>query len=193
MADVDTRGDARDTGARPGARPSGSTAATRARRGPSRRGLAVAVLTTLLVALLVATGLLVAHDLEVGQRPEQRQAALEQARKVALQIIGINGGNASEKIEALLAETTGPYRERLTTDSGALATALRDGQISSTAAIAAAGLETFDDDTASALVVLNGTLVNADAPQGQPVSYRLALQLRHEGDRWLVSTVEVIP
>jgi Mce-associated membrane protein len=172
---------------------SGTGPSTRGRRRPSRWAVAVATLAVLLVAMPVGTAVLVAHDQEVNRRPEQRQAALDVARKVAGEVISTSGDNAREKIASLIQESTGPFHDQLTRNTAAFEAALQSAQVVSSGAVAAAGLETFDPATASALVVIAGTVANSDVPQGQPTSFRLAMQLRHEGDRWLVSAVEVLP
>lgn len=192
MADVGTGADTRDVERGPDAPVSGTGPSKRGRRRPSRWAVAVTTLATLLVALLVATAVLVAHNQEVNRRPEQRQAALDVARHVAGEIISITGANAREKIAGLSRMSTGPFHDQLTRNTAAFEAALQSAQVMSGGTVAAAGIETIDSVTASALVVITGTVPNSGVPQGQQTSFRLSLQLRHEGDQWLVSAAEVV-
>ncbi|MGE0296728.1 MAG: hypothetical protein AB7R99_08555 [Pseudonocardia sp.] len=159
-------------------------------RGPRRL---LTGLAALLVVLSVACAVLLVRDRAAQAEPGQRQAALAQARVVATEIVGLGGENATEKLQSLMRGTTGPFRDQLTRRAGDFAAAMEGARVTSSGKVAAAGLEEFGPDAATALVVLTGTLANADTPQGQPVSYRLSLQLRPEGGRWLVSGVEVLP
>ncbi|MGE3286591.1 MAG: hypothetical protein AB7J32_10880 [Pseudonocardia sp.] len=153
----------------------------------------MAGLAVLLAVLLVAGAVLLVRDRAAQAEPGQRQAALTQARTVATEIVGLGGEGVAAQLQRLIPATTGAFRDQLTTRAGDFAAAMQGARVTSSGKVAAAGLEEFGPDAATALVVLNGTLANADLPQGQPVSYRLSLQLRQEGGQWLVSGIEVLP
>jgi Mce-associated membrane protein len=196
MVDVDTGAPPGGTGstARSVAASKGSPGAASSQagtgRGPRRLVTGLAVL---LAVLLVAGAVLLVRDRAAQAEPGQRLAAVAQARAVATEIVGLGGENAAEKLQILIRATTGPFRDQLTRRAGDFATAMQAARVTSSGKVAAAGLEEFEPDAATALVVLTGTLANADMPQGGPVSYRLSVQLRQVGGQWLVSGVEVLP
>lgn len=191
MVDVGTRKDSGSVVTPPDASAAGPTSG-RAGRRPSRWVVRVAALAALLVALVVAGAVLLLHDLDAGRRPEQRQAALDTARRIATGLATINGANAQATIEGLIPDTTGPYHDHLTQHAGEIQAGLAAANTASGSVIGA-GLETFDGDSASALVVVGSGIPGAHVVQQGPRPLRLSIQLQHVGERWLVSAVEVVP
>lgn len=161
-----------------------------ARGRPSQWAALVAGLSALLVALLVGAVALLVHNQAAGQRAEQRQVVLDAARKMATDLTTISGENAEQQIESMIQASTGTFRDQISSGSPLLQTRLKDSSVGSAGTVTAAGIEKLEADAASALVIVTTMLSSSQVPQGELHTFRLAIQLQREGDRWLVSTVE---
>ena len=158
---------------------------------PSNWTMLVAGLSVLLVALWVAGGFLVVHNRGVSQLATQRQEVLTAAQKVAGDLTSISADNAPAQIQALTGESTGAFRDQISTYAQALQTILQQSRAGSRGTVSAAGIEEMGPDTAKVLVTVSATVSNSQAA-AQPVSYRLGVQLQREGDRWLASDVAFV-
>jgi Mce-associated membrane protein len=164
-----------------------------ARRRPSRRTLVLAGLSVLLVALWATGGWLYVHNRGTSELDAQRAQALATAQKVAADLTSIGADNAQTQIQSLTQESTGGFREQISTYAAALQAILQQAQAGSRGTVSAAGIERIDANTASALVTVSATVSNSKLPNAQPVSYRMGVQLQREGDRWLASDVNFVP
>jgi Mce-associated membrane protein len=164
----------------------------RQRRRPSRWTMLVAGLSVLVVALWVAGGLLFAHNRSASQLAAQRQDVVAAAQKVAGDLTSISSSNAPAQIQSLTNESTGGFRDQISTYAQALQAILQQSGAGSQGTVSAAGIERMDANTASVLVAVTATVSNNKLPNAQPVSYRLGVQLQREGDRWLASDVTFV-
>jgi Mce-associated membrane protein len=164
-----------------------------ARRRPSRRTLVLAGLSVLLLALWATGGWLYVHNRGTSELDAQRAQALATAQKVAADLTSIGADNAQTQIQSLTQESTGGFREQISTYAAALQAILQQAQAGSRGTVSAAGIERIDANTASALVTVSATVSNSKLPNAQPVSYRMGVQLQREGDRWLASDVNFVP
>jgi Mce-associated membrane protein len=172
---------------------SAASAVPAARRRPSRRTLVLAGLSVLLVALWATGGWLYVHNRGNSELDAQRAQALATAQKVAADLTSIGADNAQAQIQSLTQESTGGFREQISTYAAALQAILQQAQAGSRGTVSAAGIERIDANTASALVTVSATVSNSKLPNAQPVSYRMGVQLQREGDRWLASDVNFVP
>ncbi len=163
-----------------------------ARRRPTRWTMLVAGLSALLVALLVGAVVMLVHNHGVGQRAEQRLAALAAAQKVATDMTTISAENGGQQIETLIQESTGAFRDQISGDSATFQAALKSGNVASTGVVTAAGVDRLEADTASVLVVVTAMVSDAQTPQGAMHTYRLSVQLQQVDDRWLISGLEFV-
>jgi Mce-associated membrane protein len=174
------------------AAPTTARATPRQRRRPSRWTMLVAGLSVLVVALWVAGGLLFAHNRGASQLAAQRQDVVAAAQKVAGDLTSISSSNAQAQIQSLTNESTGGFRDQISTYAQALQAILQQSGAGSQGTVSAAGIERMDANTASVLVAVTATVSNAKLPNAQPVNYRLGVQLQREGDRWLASDVTFV-
>ncbi|HEY2098293.1 MAG TPA: hypothetical protein VGH72_17625 [Pseudonocardia sp.] len=174
------------------AAPTTARATPRQRRRPSRWTMLVAGLSVLVVALWVAGGLLFAHNRGASQLAAQRQDVVAAAQKVAGDLTSISSSNAQAQIQSLTNESTGGFRDQISTYAQALQAILQQSGAGSQGTVSAAGIERMDANTASVLVAVTATVSNTKLPNAQPVNYRLGVQLQREGDRWLASDVTFV-
>lgn len=183
MVDMGTRKD------RGGAAPAAG-AGSHPARGRSRWTVTVAALAGLLVVLLVGGVVLLSYGRGAEDRAAQRPVVLDTARRFATDLATINGSNAQAKVQSLIQNSTGTYREHLTQHANDIQSSLAATSTTSSSVIGA-GLEVIDGESATALVVLSSGPPGAQFLQdGGPLPMRLSIQLQRDGGRWLVSAVE---
>lgn len=182
-----------DTGPdRPSAEVVGALRNDRRWRRPSRWTVLVAGLSVVLLALVVSGALLFQHNRSTDALATDRQAALTAAQQVATDLTSIGADNAAQRIESLTQNSTGGFRTQISTYAAVLQAVLQQSRAGSQGAVSAAAVERIDDSTASVLVTVAATVSNNKLPSAAPVSYRLAVQLQREGDRWLASDVNFV-
>jgi Mce-associated membrane protein len=160
---------------------------------PAARRTLVVVGMCVVLAALWASGifLFVKHRSTVNESA-RHDAALTAARAVATDLTSISGDTAPATIDKLKQETTGGFRDQISSYAAAAQAMLQQSNAGSRGTVTAAGIESGDGDKASALVTVTAIVSNNKLPSAQPLSYRLAIQLQHEGDRWLASDITFI-
>jgi Mce-associated membrane protein len=167
-----------------------SAATTPATRAPRRTDL-------LLVGALVlaaATGLWATHSAgAAADRAHDQSAATAAARRVALGLVDLDHVHGDKDIQALVADSTGPFANQLSGLRIVFAAALRQNEVVSTGEIAAAGTESLADHDAVVLVAAAARLRNKLTDGAiQPRQYRLRMTLTKQDGRWLVAKVEFV-
>jgi Mce-associated membrane protein len=172
--------------------PAGAEAVHRRFRRPSRFAVLVTALSAAVIVLAVAGALLFQHVRAVGELAGQRAAVLDSARKVATDLTSISAENAPQRITSLTDETTGDFRSRLSTYGAVIQAVMRLSNAGSQGTVNDLAIERIDDSSASVLVAATAEVSSNQTPAPRAVSYRMVVQLRHDGDRWLVSDVSFV-
>lgn len=161
---------------------------------PGRRTpvLFVVAIGLLLVLLAVAAliGALKLH--EASQRDDARAAALAAARQEALNLTSIDGRDVDGDLKRVLDGATGSFANDVKQQSTQIKSVVVENQAVSDVSVVDAALVRCDLQTATALVVISGTLKNKAAPAGRPNSYRMQLDLERHGKRWLTSALQFV-
>jgi hypothetical protein len=161
-------------------------------RRPSRRVLVTAGLGVVVLLLWAAGGLLFAHNRLVDGLAAQRPVVLDAAKKVAVDLTSIGAQNAEAQIKSLTEESTGEFQKQLSTYAAALQAVLTQSQAAATGTVSGAAIERLDQESATALVAVDAKLSSRGLAAAQPVSYRLAVQLRNVDGKWLASDVNFV-
>jgi Mce-associated membrane protein len=168
-------------------------------KGPPRRRrptvFVVAVTTLTLLAVTLATvGVILTLQYRAAEADEaRRQAVLQAARQQIINLVSISAETADHDIKRLLEGATGQFADELETRSQAFAEVVKQAQVKSNGEISEVGIVRVDDNSARVLVAAKAIVRNTAAPEGEERNYRFAVNLEHQGDRWLVSTVEFVP
>jgi Mce-associated membrane protein len=172
--------------------PAGAEPARRRLRRPSRFAVLVTALSTAVIVLAGAGVLLFQHVSAVGELATQRPAVLDAARKVATDLTSISAEDAPQRITSLTNETTGGFRSKLSTYGTVIQAVMRLSNAGSQGTVNDLAIERIDDNSASVLVAATAEVSSNRTQAPRHVSYRMVVQLRHDGDRWLVSDVSFV-
>jgi hypothetical protein len=160
-----------------------------------RRSLAVVAAPVLVLGLLVTAVLLLTFRADArAAEADARAAALGVARQAALSLTNLGYTDTEADLDRILGLTPGALRERFEAERAKLPGVLAREHSTSEGTLRSAGLVRLSADrTAAQAAVAVDAEIGTDATRrtGQPVvkHYRMVLQLRCVGGRWLVSDV----
>lgn len=159
------------------------------RRRASRR--AVGALLLLCVAGLAGVVLLGLEARQHQQLEADRQAALQAARQAATNLTSISHRTADQDIERILDVATGELAEQFRSEREALTELLGTSRSTSEGEVLAAGVQSIEGRSATVLVATDATVTTAETGEDSPVlqRYRMSMDLRKVGDRWLTERV----
>jgi Mce-associated membrane protein len=146
----------------------------------------------LLVALLVVAGVLGRRVHGYGSQESSRQAALAAARQTAVDFTTLDYRHGKADLQRVMDGATGDFKEEFGNGFDQLSQVINKNQAVSQGQVLEAGLVESDADSARVLVVADSTVSNKATPTGQRRHYRMQLELRREGDRWLTSNLEFV-
>jgi Mce-associated membrane protein len=171
--------------------------AEEATAAPSRRlrvpGAPVLALAVATVALL-AGGTVLGLALRDHDRTERHRAeAVQVARQQVLNLTTLDHRRIDDQLDQLLGDSTGDFRTQFKAMFATFADTVRKGQVSATGVVAEAGVVRIDESSARVVVASSAQVTNTEATTPETRQYRMAVDLRREGDRWLVSGMEFVP
>lgn len=151
-------------------------------------------LAVVLLALLVATGLVLAgrDEVDEGLTTAQHDVAAA-ARTEALAFLTVDHRDMDPLVDAVLDGATGDFAEQYAAQRETLTSEAVRTEARSTPEVVALGVGDQDDDSATVLVAANSTVTNAGTgSDGQVRYYRLRLELVREDGRWLTSDLRFV-
>jgi Mce-associated membrane protein len=167
----------------------GGERATGGRRFRLVNGVLVAIVLALVV-LCVVFGI----GVRSGQLEEQRrQEVVAAARQLVVNLTNLNHDSIDNNVKNLLDGTTGDFQRQFQTGSSTFAMVVKEGKVVSTGEVRSAGVDNLSPTDADVLVAVHSTVRNSAVPSGEARDYRLAVTLRNQEGRWLVSNVIFVP
>ncbi|MBD3927413.1 hypothetical protein IEZ26_22515 [Nocardioides cavernae] len=151
-------------------------------------------LAVVLVALLVAIGLVVTgdDDVDAGLTAAQQDVA-GAARREALAFLTVDHRDMDPLIDAVLDGATGGFAKQYASQRETLTSEAVRTEATSTPEVVALGVGDQDAESATVLVAANSTVTNTGTgADGQVRYYRLRLRLVREDDRWLTSDLQFV-
>ncbi|RFS86651.1 hypothetical protein D0T12_05855 [Actinomadura spongiicola] len=128
-----------------------------------------------------------------GNDADQRAAAAQAARQMGVNLMSISAATGQRDVDRIVAGATGDLKDKLSLQSRQILAQLAKTQARSSVDRVDAGVVSIDGDSAEVMVSINATVVNPKVKNGAPRAHRYLMDLTREGDRWLVSDLEVVP
>lgn len=146
----------------------------------------------LLLALLVAAGVLGMRALRYQDEESRRQQVLAAARQLAVDFTTLDYRHGQSDFQAVLAGSTGDFHQEFSNGLSELSDLVAKNRSVSRGEVLEAGLVSSDADSARVLLVVDSTVSNKSVPKGQLRHYRIQLDLRHQGGKWLASSLQFV-
>lgn len=160
---------------------------------PGRRRVARALAAAILLALLCTPGLLWQkhrHDLTVEQA--SYASAQDRGEQVAQLLLGLNADNGATSLTKLRGLAAGDFADQVDALDKLVASLLQQGKVASRGKVLATAVEELDAGTATVLVASAAVVTNAELPQGELRTFRMAVHLRHTPSGWKADNVEFL-
>jgi Mce-associated membrane protein len=145
--------------------------------------------TALTAALAVWLGLQT-HDQRAAE--QRRQEILAAARQSALNFTSLDYRHYDRDSQNVLKGATGDFRKQFAAQTAQLTKLVAGNKSVSEGQVLEAGIVRSDARSARVLVVADSKVTNTAVPDGEARTYRLQLDLVHQGGRWLTSDVEFV-
>lgn len=145
------------------------------------------------LALGSLTGWLGYRTYESTRAEEQRNVFLQTARQGALNLTTINYESAEADVQRILDSATGSFYDDFQQRAEPFVQVVKQAQSKSVGTVSEAGLESFGDSEAQALVAVTVQTTNAGAPEPQPRAWRMRISVQEIDDQAKVSNVEFVP
>lgn len=168
--------------------------AARSRFAMSRGCLGLIALGVVLVAAIVVTAFLGFRFTQGRAVEDARASSLAAARDYATTMFGYNAENVTEHIDQSMSVLTGPAKPeytKLITDNN-LAAEVRKQSVVSEVTIQDAGVVTNTADTSQVLIFMNQSVTRGNKELVSINPSRLTFDMKHDGDRWMINSIEVI-
>lgn len=163
-------------------------------RGVRRpKALAATIVVSLVLVVLLAAGGGVLWYVRAQHSYQERDAAITvAARQAVLALLTLDPKNVQESVDKVLAGATGRWRQEFSKQAEQFTKMIPERKVRSDATITDSAIQSADDDRATVLVSANAAIRNVDSPKGYPGVYRALMELERQGDRWLVSDLQLV-
>jgi len=160
--------------------------------GPARRGrVLVAVLAGLLIAALVALGLVFAswqHERDLREAGEQAQRA---AKEAVVSMTSYDYKTLDEDFSWVDAAGTAKFRKHYAEVSGPVKKLVTQMKASAKGSVVASAVDVKDTDRVTVLLFVDQTLTNPGQAERGLDQPRVSMSMVRQGGRWLVDDVQL--
>ena len=167
---------------------------------PARRRLRapnVAVALTIaavvaICALLGVSGWMAWHHHNVLQERQRSGAYVATARQGVVNLTSLDFNKAKDGVQRILDSATGEFRDDFQRRAEDFASVVKDSKAVTEGSVAAAAVESMNNDSAVVLVLANERITNIAGAKDQPRTFRFRVSVVHDGDQLKVSKVEFV-
>ncbi|OBA77668.1 hypothetical protein A5642_05295 [Mycolicibacterium mucogenicum] len=178
--------------AEPGFTPEPSAKRRRLRRPKLSTTLAAgAVLAS--AAALVATGYMLNYHRQFDGEVQRKAEFTSAASQAVVTLMSIDGTNAEDNVQQILANSTGQFRDDFQADAKDFVQVARESKAVTKATVRSAAVESMTPDSAVVLVTAATTVSNTAGTNQQPRNWRLSVTMIRDGAQLKMSKVEFVP
>jgi Mce-associated membrane protein len=165
------------------------------RTGLGAPSLATALTIVVVVAicgLLAISGLMAWHHHNVAQERQRAAAYVAAARQGVINLTSLDFNKAKEDVQRVLDTATGAFRDDFQKRAEDFESVVKDSKAVTEGSVAAAAVESMDNDSAVVLVLANERVTNIAGAKDQPRTFRFRVSVVHDGDQLKLSKVEFV-
>jgi Mce-associated membrane protein len=168
--------------------------------GPGRRrlrvpnwaeGLTVAAVVAI-CALLGVSGWMAWHHHNVVQERQRAAAYIAAARQGVVNLTSLDFNKAKEDVQRVLDSATGAFKDDFQRRAQDFESVVKDSKAVTEGSVAAAAVESMNNDSAVVLVLANERVTNIAGAKDQPRTFRFRVSVVHDGDQLKLSKVEFV-
>jgi Mce-associated membrane protein len=163
--------------------------------GPTRLRRAVTwALLAVLVAAVVAGGLLGRRWYDQRQLAQAQSEALAAARQTCVNFVSISASTVDADLKRIADGATGQFKDEFTQDTAQVKAAVVQNKVDSHGTVLRAGIVSADKQSAVVLVAVDATVKNTSTPDGRLSHYRIQVNMARDAasGRWLVAQLQFV-
>jgi Mce-associated membrane protein len=151
-------------------------------------------LLAVLVAAVVAGGLLGRRWYDQRQLVQARSEALAAARQTCVNFVSISSSTVDADLKRIADGATGQFKDEFAQDTAQVKAAVVQNKVDSHGTVLRAGIVSADRQSAVVLVAVDATVKNTSAPDGRLSHYRIQVNMARDAasGRWLVAQLQFV-
>ncbi len=149
-------------------------------------------MSVLVVALVVAAGVLVWLDYAHRDDEQRRDRYVQTARQTALNLTTVRAASAKNDIDRILAGASGEFKSEFDGRVDPFRSVVEEAKVTSEGQIIEAALEKEFGDQATVLVAAKATVANAGQAEPEARLFRFRITVTDDGHRMTASKVEFV-
>jgi Mce-associated membrane protein len=143
-------------------------------------------------ALLGASGWMAWHHHNAVREQQRTAAFIAAARQGTVNLTSLDFNRAKEDVQRVLDSATGEFRDDFQKRADDFASVVKDSKAVTEGSVAAAAVESMNNDSAVVLVLANERVTNIAGAKDQPRTFRFRVSVVHDGDQLKISKVEFV-
>ncbi|MFZ0719153.1 hypothetical protein [Mycobacterium sp.] len=155
------------------------------------QGLTIAAVVAI-CALLGVSGWMAWHHHNVVQERQRAAAYIAAARQGVVNLTSLDFNKAKEDVQRVLDSATGAFKDDFQRRAEDFESVVKDSKAVTEGSVAAAAVESMDNDSAVVLVLANERVTNIAGAKDQPRTFRFRVSVVHDGDQLKLSKVEFV-
>lgn len=144
------------------------------------------------IALAALTGWLGFQSFQVHQDTQTRNLFIQAARQGAMNLTTLSYSDINANVQRILDSSTGTFHDDFQSRKDDFVNAVQSAKSTSTGTVTEAALQSQDGSAAKVMVAVTVKMSNAGAPEQQPRTWRMRLDVQRTGDTAKVSNVEFV-
>lgn len=170
-----------------------STGRWRRLRRPKLKTVLATVAFLASAALLAATADMFHYDRQFAGELQRKAEFAASASQAVVTLMSIDGTNAEDNVQQILANSTGQFRDDFQADAKDFVQVARESKAATKATVRSAAVESMTPDSAVVLVTAATTVSNTAGTNQQPRNWRLSVTMIRDGAQLKMSKVEFVP
>ena|SRR6201991_681299 len=154
-------------------------------------GLTIAAVVAI-CALLGVSGWLAWHHHNIVQERQRAAAYIAAARQGVVNLTSLDFNKAKEDVQRVLDSATGAFKDDFQKRAEDFESVVKDSKAVTEGSVAAAAVESMNNDSAVVLVLANERVTNIAGAKDQPRTFRFRVSVVHDGDQLKLSKVEFV-
>lgn len=156
--------------------------------------IVAAVLVVLLIAAAVFATFQTVHTNKLAASPNgEWQPYVDAAATAGQNLTTIDYRNVDRDIQRVLDMSTGTFHDEFQSRAATFKKTVLKSKSVSTGMVAGAGVQSLGDGSARVLVAVTVRTSNAGAPEQEPRSWRMRIDISQTADGYKASNVEFVP
>ncbi|WP_293329567.1 hypothetical protein [Mycobacterium sp.] len=145
------------------------------------------------IALLGASGYMIALDRRISQQRQRSAEFAAAARQGVVSLMSLDFTHAKDDVQRIIDNSTGDFKKNFQATADDFAKGAQDAKAVSNATVNATAVESMSDNSAVVLVAVKTTVTNISGANNEPRSWRLSVTVARDGGQLKIAKVDFVP